>query len=225
MEGTRQHPRVDYRAHVLLLGAEEPGPDTQPILGRSVNLSASGVLVEADHACPIGRELACLIPLNGRTRTLRARVARVQPMADHRVGIGMAFLELSAPDRALLQAIVAGEEPPSEVVSVRFDGVAQPLQSRAVITDDGIELRTALPFLRLESEVEVAFGTGGGRVVRKGVLREVRVERGMAAPYLAVAVEIRKEPASVPDERDAEPALEPEPAPVSVVPPRPARHR
>src|SRR5439155_12637351 len=77
-EGTRQHPRVDYRAHVLLLGTGEPGPDTRPLIGRSLNLSVSGLLVEADEPCAVGSELACLIPLGGRTRTLRARVARLQ---------------------------------------------------------------------------------------------------------------------------------------------------
>ena len=194
-EGTRQHPRVDYRAHVLLLGTGEPGPDMRPILGRSLNLSASGLLVEADEPCVVGSELCCLIPLGGQTRTLRARVARLQPMADNRVGIGMAFVELAASDRALLDGVVSGYEAPAELVSVRFDGVAQPLQSRAVITDDGVELRTALPFLRIDSDVEVSFSVGGGRVVRQGTLRDVRVERAGhdGAPYLAVSVTLRQE--------------------------------
>jgi hypothetical protein len=194
-EGTRQHPRVDYRAHVLLLGTGAPGPDMRPILGRSLNLSASGLLVETDEPCLVGSELCCLIPLGGQTRTLRARVARLQPMADNRVGIGMAFVELAASDRALLDGVVSGYEAPAELVSVRFDGVAQPLQSRAVITDDGVELRTALPFLRIDSDVEVSFSVGGGRVVRQGTLRDVRVERAGrdGAPYLAVSVTLRQE--------------------------------
>jgi hypothetical protein len=203
---------VEYRAHVLLLGTGTPGPDKRPLLGRSLNLSASGLLVEADEPCPVGSELCCLIPLGGHTRTLRARVARLQPLDDQRVGIGMAFLELAPADRALLEGVVAGYETPAELVSVRFDGVAQPLQSRAVITDDGIELRTALPFLRIDSSVEVAFGTGGGRVVRHGVLRDVRVDRGGdGAPYLAVSVTLQegeRAPSATHDEDD-EPSVRP----------------
>jgi len=210
-DGTRQHPRVEYRTHVLLMGTGTPGPTTRPLLGRSLNLSASGVLVEADEPCPVGSELCCLIPLRGRTRTLRARVARLQPLDDHRVGIGMAFVELAPSDRDLLDGVVAGHEAPAEVVSVRFDGVPQPVQSRAVITDDGIELRTALPFLRIDSAVEVGFGEGG-RLVRHGVLCDVRVERsGDGAPYLAVSVRLqeaeRTDPAE-PDEDD-EPSVRP----------------
>jgi hypothetical protein len=197
-EGTRLHPRVDYRAHVLLLGTGTPGPDMRPLLGRSLNLSASGLLVEVDEPCEVGSEICCLIPLGGQTRTLRARVARLQAMDDNRVGVGMAFLELAASDRALLEALVSGHETPAELVSVRFDGVAQPLQSRAVLTADGVELRTALPFLKLDSSVEVSFGVGGGRLVRQGTLRDLRVERAGpdGAPYLAVSVTLRQEEAA-----------------------------
>jgi PilZ domain len=196
-EGTRQHPRVEYRAHVLLLSTGTPGPDMRPLLGRSLNLSASGLLVEADEPCLVGSELCCLIPLGGHTRTLRARVTRLQPLADNRVGIGMTFIDLAASDRALLDGVVAGHETPAELVSVRFDGVAQPLQSRAVVTADGVELRTALPFLRIDSSVEVSFGVGGGRLLRHGILRDVRVERAArdGAPYLAVSVTLQQEEA------------------------------
>ena len=205
-EGTRQHPRVDYRAHVLLLGAGPPGPESRPLIGRSVNLSAGGLLVETDEPCPVGSELCCLIPLQGQTRTLRARVARLQPLPDDRVGIGIAFLDLAASDRALLEGVVAGHDTPAEQVSVRFDGVDHPLQSRAVITDEGVELRTALPFLRIDSTVEVSFGVGGGRLVRHGILRDVRVERSVrdGTPYLAVSVALHHEeaPGSTFDEEE-----------------------
>ena len=205
-EGVRQHPRVDYRTHVLLLGTGPDAPAARPILGRSLNLSASGLLIEADEPCDVGSELACLIPLGGQTRTLRARVARLQAMAEHRVGIGVAFVDLTDGDRALLEGIVAGYDRPAEMVSVRFEGVGQPLQCRAVLTDDGLELRTALPFLRIDSTVEVGFPVDGGRVVRQGVLREVRVERSPrdGAPYLAVAVSLKQGDAAA--DSAAEPA-------------------
>jgi hypothetical protein len=188
-EGMRQHPRVAYRAHVMLLGIGS-GPELRPLIGRSLNLSASGLLIEADEPCAVGSEIACLIPLGGQTRTLRARVARLQSLPDHHIGIGIAFFDVAPSDQVLLDAIVAGYETAAELVSVRFDGVARPLQSRAVLTPDGIELRTALPFLRLDSSVEVTFPVAGGRILRHGILREVRVERSAHddAPYLAVSV-------------------------------------
>jgi len=197
---------VEYRAHVLLLGTgAPPGPDTRPLLGRSLNLSASGLLVEADEPCEVGSELACLIPLGGQTRTLRAQVARLQQLDQHRVGIGIRFVDLAPSDLALLEGVVAGHDTPAELVSVRFDGIAQPLQGRAVITADGVELRTALPFLRIDSTVEVAFGMGGGRLVRQGVLRDVRVERDRGgAPYLAVSVTLHEEQHAQVEEEDEE---------------------
>jgi hypothetical protein len=210
-DGTRQHPRVEYRAHVLLLGAGASGPEARPLLGRSLNLSASGLLVEADEPCEVGSELCCLIPLGGQTRTLRARVARLQALADERVGIGIAFLDLAPSDRELLEGVVAGHDTPAELVSVRFDGVAEPVQSRAVITADGVELRTALPFLRIDSSVEVALGVGGGRLLRQGVLRDVRVERGGpdGTPYLAVSVRLHEAAPEQPDEEEDEPSVRP----------------
>jgi hypothetical protein len=217
-EGTRQHPRVEYRAHVLLMGTGT-GPELRPLLGRSLNLSASGLLVETDEPCPVGSELACLIPLGGQTRTLRARVARITPLDDRHVGVGIAFFDVAPSDQALLDGIVAGYETPAELVSVRFDGVARPLQSRAVLTPDGIELRTALPFLRLDSSVEVAFPVAGGRILRQGVLRDVRVERSAhdGAPYLAVSVSLRQGEAPAQPEHD-EPADEPAPPIASEAP-------
>jgi hypothetical protein len=192
---------------VLLLDA--PGPHARPRLGRSLNLSVSGLLVEADEPSPVGSELCCLIPLGGQTRILHARVARLQPLAHERVGIGMAFLDLAPSERELLEEVVAGSEAPAELVSVRFEGVAQPVQSRAVITADEIELRTALPFLRIDSTVEVAFGAAGGRLVRHGVLRDIRVERGSdGAPYLAVSVALRQDARAL-DEDDDEPSVRP----------------
>jgi hypothetical protein len=216
---------VDYRAHVLLLGTgaqDHPGrSEARPLLGRSLNVSASGMLVEADEACPIGSELACLVPLGGHTRTLRARVARVASIDEHRVGIGIAFVDLAASDQALLEGIVAGYEVAAEPVAVRFEGVAQPLQSRAVLTEDGVELRTALPFLRLDSQVEVSFTVPGGHVLRQGTLRDVRVERGRhdGAPYLAVSVKLDRGAAHA--EPHAQPQAQPDAQPV----PEPARPR
>jgi hypothetical protein len=218
-DGTRQHPRVDYRAHVLLVSPGDSGPELRPLLGRSLNVSASGVLVEADESCPVGAEITCLIPLGGQTRTLRGRVARIQTLDDRRVGIGIAFGDVAPSDQALLEGIVAGYDQPSALVTVRFDGVARPLQSRAVLTPDGVELRSALPFLRLDASVEVAFPAGGGQVVRQGVLRDVRVERGArdAAPYLAISVSLRHDTGEVPTPADTHgPAAEPA---------RPRRHR
>jgi hypothetical protein len=202
-DGTRQHPRVEYRAHVLLLGAPA-GPDTRPLVGRSLNLSAGGVLVEADEPLEVGTALACLIPLGGHTRTLSSRVVRVQALEHDHVGIGLMFVDLTVADRALLDGVVAGADAPSEVVSVRFAGVSQPLQARAVLTPEGVELRTALPFLRIDSAVEVSFTVGGGRLLRHGILRDVRVDRSprTGAPFLAVSVTLRVDEV---DESDEEP--------------------
>jgi hypothetical protein len=201
------------------MGMGTPGPDTHPVLGRSLNVSASGMLIEADEGCPIGSELACLVPLGGQTRTLRARVARVATLDEHHVGIGIAFVDLAASDQALIEGIVAGYEVPAEPVSVRFEGVAQPLHSRAVLTDDGVELRTALPFLRIDSRVEVSFTLPGGRVLRQGTLRDVRVERGGhdGAPYLAVSVRLDRPEASAEGGEREQPAAAP--------PARPGRTR
>ncbi|MCG5052393.1 MAG: PilZ domain-containing protein [Myxococcales bacterium] len=168
-----------------------------PIKARSLNLSPTGVFVEAKQDpstpaldCPVGAELLCDIPLPGGRRYLRGKVARQQTMPSQAMGLGIRFENLEAADQAILHALVQNATDNSRLVKVRFEGMPEALRSRAVVTQDGLRLQTALPFLRLASTVDVSFIAGESRVETHGRLERVHLEPAPidGIPRLAVDV-------------------------------------
>jgi hypothetical protein len=194
----------------------------QPIRGRALNLSPSGVFIEAEAACAVGTDLICDIPLPGGRRRLKGRVARTQALPRASIGLGIEFLELEARDQAVLHQLVRETGAHSRLVKVRFEGLREQLRSQAVMTDDGMRLSTALPFLRLTSEVDVSIIAGESRIESKGVVRDVQIEPKAAdgVPRLAVDVAL---PGGVPDAaRTPAPAPSPAEAPQAAAAAAPA---
>jgi hypothetical protein len=182
------------------------------------------VLVESLQPCAVGTEVICEIPLPGGRRQLRGRVARLQALSPAAVGLAIAFTELDAPDEELLSEAVGQDDGRTHIVHVRFEGMREPMRSRAQLTSDGLRLSTALPFLRLRSPVEVTFLSGPSKVQSRGLVRQVELDQFAAdgTPRLAVSVAFAAEPETQPGVpvAVATPA-EPVP-PVPVVPVAPA---
>src|SRR6185295_16816662 len=96
----RVHPRVAYEQKIRLRGVR--GDDGRgEIVGRTLNLSPSGIYVRAPHACDVGTEVICDLPLPGGARQIRGRVARTQSLTDA-TGIGIQFVDLTMGDSASL---------------------------------------------------------------------------------------------------------------------------
>jgi hypothetical protein len=154
------------------------------------------VLVESLQPCAIGTEVICEIPLPGGRRQLRGRVARLQRISPAAVGLAIAFTELDAPDQELLSEAVGHDDGRTRIVQVRFEGMAEPMRSRARLTDGGLRLSTALPFLRLRSPVEVTFVSGDTKVQSRGLVQEVALDQFATdgTPRLAVSVVFSAEP-------------------------------
>jgi hypothetical protein len=188
----RRQQRVAYAASVRLHTSGRP----HPFEARSINLSQSGVLVESLQPCAVGTEVICEIPLPGGRRQLRGRVARLQALSPAAVGLAIAFTGLEGSDEELLSEAVGQDEGRSRIVHVRFEGMKEPMRSRAQLTPDGLRLSTALPFLRLRSPVEVTFLSGSSRVQSKGLVRQVELDQFAAdgTPRLAVSVAFAAEP-------------------------------
>lgn len=226
----RRQQRVAYAASVRLHTSGRP----HPFEARSINLSRSGVLVESLQPCPVGTEVICEIPLPGGRRRLRGRVARLQALSPAAVGVAIAFTQLDQPDEELLSEAVGQDENRSRIVQVRFEGMPEPMRSRARLTDGGLRLSTALPFLRLRSPVEVTFVSGESKVQSKGLVSQVELDQFAAdgTPRLAVSVAFAADPqvqpgtpvavAAVPESPPTAPALPAmAAAPVHVPEPRP----
>jgi len=188
----RRQQRVAYAASVRLHTSGRP----HPFEARSINLSRSGVLVESLQPCAIGTEVICEIPLPGGRRQLRGRVARLQRLSPAAVGLAIAFTELEAPDEELLSEAVGHDDGRTRIVQVRFEGMAEPMRSRARLTDGGLRLSTALPFLRLRSPVEVTFVSGDSKVQSRGLVQQVELDQfaNDGTPRLAVSVAFAAEP-------------------------------
>src|SRR5688572_29037909 len=188
----RRQQRVAYAASVRLHTSGRP----HPFEARSINLSRSGVLVESLQPCAVGTEVICEIPLPGGRRRLRGRVARLQSLSPAAVGLAIAFTELNAPDQELLSEAVGQDDGRSRVVQVRFEGMKEPMRSRAQLTEDGLRLTTGLPFLRLRSPVEVTFLSGPSKVQSRGLVRQVELDQFAAdgTPRLAISVAFSAHP-------------------------------
>jgi hypothetical protein len=154
------------------------------------------VLVESLQPCAIGTEVICEIPLPGGRRQLRGRVARMQRLSPAAVGLAIAFTGLDAPDEELLSEAVGQDDGRTRIVQVRFEGMAEPMRSRARLTDKGLRLSTALPFLRLRSPVEVTFVSGDSKVQSRGLVQQVELDQfaNDGTPRLAVSVAFAAEP-------------------------------
>jgi len=190
----RSLPRVSYEQRIRLLGE-----DGKPlIVGRTMNLSPSGIYVRAPNGCEIGSEVTCDLPLPGGTRQLRGRVTRTEAHADDSTGIGIQFVDLTTGDSSSLHRVLEGGAPRPVAVKVMFEGMGKPIKCRGTVTADGIRLSTSLPFLRLGSDVQAVYdgqNPEDTKVDARGVLTGVRLEPvgGDGVPRLGVDVDIESE--------------------------------
>jgi hypothetical protein len=186
----RAQPRVKYPADVRLIA-----PTSQrEVSGKSVNVSASGIFVEAKELVEIGTELWCDLPLPGGTRRLAGKVVRLQPLpfSSERVGLGIRFVDLDEMARTLITNLVQREGGGGHLAETSFEGMSDPLRSQADLTRDGARLSMALPFLRPGAVVKVAFLSGPSQVASTGVVRESTLEGRTldGAPRLRVEVDL-----------------------------------
>jgi hypothetical protein len=152
--GRRAEPRVGFRREVHV---SWPG-QASGVVARAVNLSPTGILVDAPtpQPCPVGSPVWCNVPLLRGSLQLRGRVAHKRVLSPSQVGMGIAFTDLSPRMVAELRNVVDESEEKAQVVNLRFAGKSQLLCTRALPTAEGFQFTTALPFLRADTEVEIA---------------------------------------------------------------------
>ena len=175
--------RFDNNIHLLPVG----GPS--PVVARASNLSESGVFVTAADPWDVGTELLCELPLeHQRWLRVKGRVAW-SAQAPTRSGMGIQFIDLSDQDYLQLRHTVAEGELTGQRLRVWFEGMHEPVAAQAHPTSEGFTLQTALPFLRLGSEIAFARGDEQG-APRRGELRAASlvVYPGDTVPRLTVQV-------------------------------------
>lgn len=205
----KQH-RIDYFGDVRLLSPSRE----DSVVARAENLSEAGVFVTTARDAEIGAEVLCELPLaHDHVLTLRGRVAWVRPATPQ--GIGIEFIEVPDDAAEALREAIGPPRQPAVRVKVRFEGMPEPVRAEALTTESGICLRTALPFLRLNSPVEFTF-TDGEPAQQQGWLQDVTLEADGRSPVPRLQVKVAQEqPASLAErsrpEAQREAATQPEP--------------
>ena len=130
----------------------------ESVVARAVNLSPTGILVDAPtpEPCPVGSPVVCDVPLSHGSLRLRGRVAHNRVLSPAKVGMGIAFTDLSPHMVAELRGVVDESEEKAQLVKLRFAGKSQLVCTRALPTAEGFQFTTALPFLRSDTEVEIS---------------------------------------------------------------------
>jgi hypothetical protein len=191
MDARRQH-RIIYQTKIRM---RAPGRDDS-VIARVQNLSANGMFVTASDLPDAGTEVQCRLTLGGERRTLRGRVAWVRPASPatplKSPGAGIEFIELDKRDSELLNRLVDPTDERRQAVDVWFEGMATPIRCQAVVVGDGLRLETRLPFMRVNSEVRVAFSQQTPAEVREGILHGVTLEPSPedGVPFLRIGVTV-----------------------------------
>src|SRR5882672_2984406 len=131
--GRRTEPRVDFHEAVRVIW---PGK-VSGVVARAVNLSPTGMLVDAPTPTPclVGSDVLCDIPLPRGPRLLRGRVAHRRVLPSAKIGMGIEFVDLSPREVAELRDVVEESDhksqPTPEDVKVSFAGTDQIVRARA----------------------------------------------------------------------------------------------
>ena len=158
--GRRTEPRVGFRREVRVIW---PG-QLQSVFARAVNLSSTGILVDAHtpEPCPVGSPIVCDVALPRGSLRLRGRVAHHRMLSPAKVGMGIAFTDLSPHMVAELRDVVDESDEKAQLVKLRFAGKSQLICTRALPTAEGFQFTSALPFLRADTEVEISLSPDAG---------------------------------------------------------------
>ena len=158
--GRRTEPRVGFRREVRVTW---PG-QLQSVVARAVNLSPTGILVDAHtpEPCPVGSPIVCDVALPRGSLRLRGRVAHHRMLSPAKVGMGIAFIDLSPHMVAELRDVVDESDEKAQLVKLRFAGKSQLICTRALPTAEGFQFTSALPFLRSDTEVEISLSPDAG---------------------------------------------------------------
>jgi PilZ domain len=186
--GRRTEPRVGFRHDVRVIW---PGRESA-VLARAVNLSSTGILVDAPTPapCPVGSPILCDVSLPRGPLRLRGRVAHRRVLSPANVGMGIAFVDLSPRVVAELRDVVEESDEKAQLVKVRFAGTSRILCTRALPTAGGFQFTTPLPFLRAGTEVDITVSPDAP-IGTKGWVSAVALDRAQQDGIPRLVIDIR----------------------------------
>ena len=98
----RSQPRVEARQLVSIEFVDKEGMATQ-FMGRSLDLSETGIQLEVMRAYPIFTVLTLSLCIGEDILAVKGRVVHVKSSQENRVAIGVHFLDLGDQDKAKIK--------------------------------------------------------------------------------------------------------------------------
>lgn len=185
----RVEPRVPYPEDVSLTRTA----GGKRVTARGVNISASGIYVHCVEPCEIGSHVVCAVLLDGGPRKLGGHITRLEALPGM-IGVAIAFDDLTARDVNALRGYVGHHQIESVGAKLSLNGMPSPVRCQAIYNGDTIRLSTALPFLRLESEVGIHRDSDPDDATTAGVLSRVALEPSSSdgVPRLALDIDVSR---------------------------------
>ncbi len=190
----RRQPRITYQVPVGVIDLEKE----RVLSASSIKVSSGGMFVDTSEVLEIGTPLMCNVPYGEGQDAMqvRGRVAwqRERGLSDplHPIGLGIEFVDLTEEESEQLEQIVGDREETSHPVKLQLPGLNSSVEACAKLTEQGIFIRTALPFLSIDSDVEFSFTDGTDSDAHRGRIVGVHVhlDPGSKTPRLQVEVEL-----------------------------------
>lgn len=104
-ESRRQFPRIGA-VHSMLIEPVDDDQGGEFATSRSVSLGGLGFI--GDEAFSDGQIVKVMITVGSKVIAAKARVAYQQPLENDRYDTGLAFVELGAADKAILEELIDG---------------------------------------------------------------------------------------------------------------------
>lgn len=103
MPEKRRQPRVTFQGMVFAEQVETPPPSTNATMGKTIDISEGGVLLEADVHFPFLSVIKLGLVLGSQMVDIKGQVVRLSKQRDGSIRMGIQFVDLTPADRNSLR--------------------------------------------------------------------------------------------------------------------------
>ncbi|MEW6359428.1 MAG: PilZ domain-containing protein [Planctomycetota bacterium] len=103
MPEKRKQPRVTFRGMVFAEQVETSPPSTNATMGKTIDISEGGILLEADCHFPFLSIIKLGLVLGSEMVDIKGQVVRLLKQRDGSIRMGIQFVDMNAQDRNSLR--------------------------------------------------------------------------------------------------------------------------
>lgn len=106
-----RHKRLETLNLVSLSHKDPDGRVDLEIVGRTLDLSEGGILLECSQPVPSeNKEVEVILGIKEHVIKITAEIVHMRDLEDENVGLGIAFRDLSEDDAQIITAFMSGDE-------------------------------------------------------------------------------------------------------------------